>query len=117
MTTEELGDLVEGREPLPAQRLDPGGQEAPRRAFVGVVPEVRQLLLEQVGFGEPTVEREELLEIQPLTPLEIAPGAEQQPPLPAQQRPGRAALAEELGPPCFVQRVVDVAQDVELVLW
>ena len=27
--TQELGDLVEGQQPLPAQRADPGGQEAP----------------------------------------------------------------------------------------
>ncbi len=115
VTTEKLGDLGEGREPLPPQRVDPGGQEAPRRAFVGVVPEVRQLFLEQMGFGEPTVEREKVLEFVPLPPLEIAPRPEQQPPLTAQKPAGRAALAEELGAPCFVQRVVDVAQDVELV--
>ena len=39
VTTEELGDLVKGREPLPAQRPHPGGQKPPRGAFVGVVPE------------------------------------------------------------------------------
>jgi hypothetical protein len=70
VTAEELGDLVEGREPLPAQRPDPGGQEAPRRSLVGIVPEARQLLLEQMGFGEPTVEGEKFLEFLPLTPLD-----------------------------------------------
>lgn len=43
VTTEEVGDLSEGREPLPAQRPHPRGQEAPRHAFVGVVPEAPEL--------------------------------------------------------------------------
>lgn len=40
VATEQLGDLVEGREPLPAQGANPRRQEPPRRAFVDVVPEV-----------------------------------------------------------------------------
>ena len=55
VTAEELGDLVERWEALPAQRPNPGGQEAPRRAFVGVVPEAPQLLFEQMSFGEAAV--------------------------------------------------------------
>ena len=49
MPAQELGDRVERRQPLPAEGAQPRVQEAPRRPFVGVVPEVGQLLLEQVG--------------------------------------------------------------------
>src|SRR5712692_7712405 len=116
VTTEELGDLVKGREPLPAQRPHPGGQKAPRRAFVGVVPKVPELLLEQMAFGEPPVEGEKGLELLPFASIEIPPGTEQQPPLAAQHGAGGTAVAEEFSASRFVQRVVDVAQDVEFVV-
>ena len=93
---QELGDLVEGRQPLPAQGANPGGQEAPRGPLVDVVPEVGQLLLEEMRFGQATVEGQELADVLALAAVEIAPRVEQQPPLAAQGRPGRAALAEEL---------------------
>ena len=44
VATEQLGDLVEGRQPLPPQGADPRRQEPPRRPLVGVIPEMRQLL-------------------------------------------------------------------------
>src|SRR5712692_6682471 len=83
VTTEQLGDLVESRQPLPPQGTDPGGQKSPRRAFVRVVPEVGELLLEQMRFGEAAIEGEQFPKLMALIPLEVAPGPEQQPPLAA----------------------------------
>ena len=102
VTAQELGDLVEGRQPLPAQRADPDGEEAPRGSRVGVISEVRQLFLEEMRFGETTVEGEELSDFLALAAVEIAPRAEQQPPFATHERAARAALAEELGAPGFV---------------
>jgi len=85
VAAQELSDRVEDGKALPAQRPNPGRQKAPRRPLVGVIPEVRQLLLEQMRFGEATVEGEQVPEFLTLAAVEIAPGAEQQPPLAPQQ--------------------------------
>ena len=63
VATQQLGDPVEGGQALPAQGANPGGQKLPRRPRVGVVPEARQLLLEEMGFGEPPVEGEQVPEL------------------------------------------------------
>ena len=44
MPGEELGDLLEGGQPLPAQDWQSGREESPRRPFVGEGPELGQLL-------------------------------------------------------------------------
>src|SRR5712691_6621897 len=59
----------------------PRRQEAPGRAFVGVLPQVGQLLFEQVGFRESTVQSQEVGELLALGALEIPPRAQEQPPL------------------------------------
>ncbi len=66
-------------------------------------------------LGESAVECEQCLELLPLALLEIAPPPQQQPPLASEHPAGVAALAEELRPSGLVDRVVDMAEDVELV--
>ena len=44
MPEEELGDLLECRQALPLERAQPRRQEAARSPFVGIGPEVGQLL-------------------------------------------------------------------------
>ncbi len=74
-----------------------------------------QLLLQEVGLGQPAVQGQELLAQSAFAVLQVRPAA-QQPALPSQQAAGRAALAEALGPAGLIERFVDVAQDVELVV-
>jgi hypothetical protein len=42
---QELGDLAEGRQPLPPERPQPRREEAARSPFVGVVSEMRECSL------------------------------------------------------------------------
>src|SRR3989442_56950 len=116
MPQQELGDLAERWQALPPEGAEPGREEALRRPLIGVVPEMGELLLEQVGFGEAAVERQQLLDQATLVALQMRPAAQEHPPLAPQQAAGGAALAEELGAPRLVHRVVDVAQDVKLVV-
>lgn len=75
------------------------------------------MLFEQIGFGEAAVEPQQFGDEAALVSLQMRPPAPEQPALAPQQTPGLAAFAEDLGPPCFVDRVVDVAEDMKLVLW
>jgi hypothetical protein len=102
---QELGDLAERRQPLPSERAQPRREEPPGGPFVPVVPEMRQLLLEQIGFGEPTVEPQQLLDEAALIAVEVRPASQEQPALAAQHAAGFAALAKELGPPRLVDGV------------
>src|SRR3989338_6716489 len=60
VSQQELGDLAEGRQALPPERAEPRREKAPGGPLIGVVPEMGELLLEQVGFGEAPVERQQL---------------------------------------------------------
>src|SRR6516165_3584848 len=62
MPRQQPAELLEGRQPLPAQGAQPGGQEPRGPALVGVGPELGELVAEQVGLGEPAVESKELAE-------------------------------------------------------
>jgi hypothetical protein len=53
MAHQERGKLLECRQPLPAEHEEPVGEEALRRALIGVAPELSELLLEQIGLGQP----------------------------------------------------------------
>src|SRR5207249_7371653 len=46
MPGEEPTELLEGRQPLPPQGPEPGGEETPRGSLVGVGPQLGELLLE-----------------------------------------------------------------------
>src|SRR3989338_2120209 len=116
VSQQELGDLAEGRQALPPERAEPRREKAPGGPLIGVVPEMGELLLEQVGFGEAPVERQQLFDEAALVALEVGPAPQEQPPLAPQQAAGGAALAEELGAPGLVDGVVHMAQDVKLVV-
>lgn len=113
---QEPAELAEGRQPLPAQGPEPALQEPPGGPLVGGGPEAGQLLLQEVGLGQPAVEGEALPEARPFVSLQIGPPPQEQPALAAGQTPSFTPLPEELGPPDLVQRLGGVAQDVELVV-
>src|SRR5262249_4986216 len=105
MPGEQPAELLEGRQPLPAQGAEPGGQEAPRPALVGVAPQLAELVSEEVGLGQPPVEGEELAEGLAVLAVQVGPAPEQQPALAADQGVRLAALAEELRPAGLIDRL------------
>src|SRR5262249_56084325 len=104
----EGGERGEGGQAVAAEGAEPGGQEAPRPALVGVAPQLAELVSEEVGLGQPPVEGEELAEGLAVLAVQVGPAPEQQPALAADQRPGLAALAEELRPTGLVHGVIGV---------
>jgi len=62
---EQLRQFLEGGEPLPPQGPEPGGQEAAGMRRIRVRPELRQLIPEQVRFGQ--------VRIPPIVNTQIAP--------------------------------------------
>src|SRR5438128_1958258 len=116
MAGEEAAELLEGRQSLPAQGPEPGGQEPAGGALVGIRPELRELLLEQIRLGQAAVEGEELAEGLAVLAVEMRPAPQEEPALAAHQPPRRAALAKELGPPGLVHGLARMAEDVELVV-
>ncbi len=117
MPRQQAAELLEGRQPLPPQGAEPGGQEAPGPALIGVGPQLGELVSEEVGLGQPPVEGKELAERLAVLPVQVGPAPEQQPALAADQRASFAPLAEELRSPGLVDRLAGMAEDVELVLW
>ena len=75
MPDEQEPELLEGGQALPAQGQEPVGEEAVRRALVGVAPELRELLLEQVGLGQAVVEREEVAQGLAFLPVQMRPAS------------------------------------------
>ena len=110
----QAGERVERRQALPAQGAQPGGQEPLGPALVGGGPELGELVSEQVGLGEPTVESKELAERLAVLPVQVGPAAEQQPALAADQGARVPPLAEELRPPGLVDGRAGMEQDVNL---
>lgn len=82
MAQEQAGELLEGREPLPAEGVDPGGEEAPRRPLVGIRPQALQHLSEFVGLRQAPVHGEELPEGLPTLRLQVMPASQEEPALP-----------------------------------
>ena len=105
-----------GAPPPAASRMHTGSITHSGVERVSVIPEMHQLLLEQMGLGKSAIEAEEFLELLPLCPVETAPRAQEQPPLAAQEGARRAALAKKLGAPRLIERLADMAQHVELVV-
>jgi hypothetical protein len=95
---EQLRERLEGREPLPPKRQAPRGQEAAGVRLVRIGPELRQVGPEQIGLGQPAVDREEAAEGLLLVPRQVGPPGEEQPALAPHQPAEPAALPEELGP-------------------
>jgi hypothetical protein len=83
MPRQQAAELLEGRQPLPPQGAEPGSQEAPGPALVGVGPQLGELIAEEVGLGQPPVEGEEFAERLAVLAVQVGPAAEQQPALAA----------------------------------
>lgn len=73
MPRQHPAELLEGRQPLPPEGEEPVGEEAAGCPLVGVGPELGQLLLEQVGFGQPAVEGEEVAQGLAFLPVQVRP--------------------------------------------
>src|SRR5437899_2443505 len=76
---------LEGRQPLPPQGAEPGGQEASGPPLIGVGPQLGELVSEEVGLGQPPVEGKELAERLAVVTVQVGPAPEQQPALAADQ--------------------------------
>lgn len=73
MPEEQAANLLERRQPLPPKRPQPGSQEPPGRPFIGVVPEVGQLLFREVGRRESASENQQFVHQPALVPLQVGP--------------------------------------------
>ena len=116
MAREQATELLEGRQPLPAQGPQPIGQEPAGGSLVGVGPELGQLLLEEIRLGQPAGEGKELAERLPVPAVQGRPAPQEEPTLAAHQPPRCASLTEALGPPGLVYGLAGRAEDMELVV-
>src|ERR1700720_4203412 len=80
------------------------------------MPEPIQALLEHVSFEELAVESKQGVEFLPLVGGQVDPPAQQQPALSLDQPAQVPALAKKLCPPYFINSLVGMLHDVELVI-
>src|SRR3990172_832141 len=111
MARQHPAELLEGRQPLPAESEEPVGEEAARRPLVGVGPELGQLLLEEVGLRQAAIEGKEVAEGLTLLPVQVHPAAQQEPALAPDEPAGLGPLPEELRPTRLIHRLTGMAQD------
>src|ERR1700683_2147449 len=110
MSQQHAGQFLHGFQPLPAQLVDPFLQITQHGSFVAVIPQVREALLQQVGFENAPVQSKQSVQLTPLAAVQIEPTAQKQPALPSYQIPRGSSFAEELCPPA------GMLQNVKLVV-
>ena len=115
MAVDHLRELLVRLQSLPLQRLAPVLEKAPCPALPPVVPQLAELLLEEVGRVQPPVG----LEQQPQTPsavrLQVFRMRQQCVLLTLDEAPVLARQAGALGLAHRVQRLAEMAQHMELV--
>lgn len=112
---QEGAELLHLRQALPAERLEPAGEEV-RHAFrVGVGPEAIELLAQDVGLEEAAVDEEEVAQLAALVAGEVPPAAQKEPALAAAVLAHDRTGAEELVATHLVDGSRRVLQDVKLV--
>jgi len=103
-------------QPLPAQLVDPALQVTQHGPFIGVVPQLRKALLEEIGFENAPIQSKQGVQLTPLAAIQVEPAGQVQPALAPQQIPRCPSFAEELSPPHFIHRLAGMLQDVKLVV-
>src|ERR1700674_5202454 len=109
------GELPVRLEPLPLESLLPAVEEGAGPALRLVAPELAEGLLEQVGGAEPLVRRQQLLQAGPAVVGQVLPAGEQGVPLALDEGAVLAGESAVLAAAHLVERVREVAHDVELV--
>src|SRR3990172_502733 len=108
-------ELLVGLEPLPLEALSPALEEGAGPALGLVAPELAEGLLEQVGGVQSLVGREQLLQARSSVVGEGLAIREQRVSLPLDERPVLAGEPTVLAAADLVERVAEMAHDVELV--
>src|ERR1700691_2927711 len=116
MSQQHAGQFLHGFQPLPAQLVDPFLQIIQHGSFVAVIPQMREALLQQVGFENAPVQSKQGVQLAPLAAIQIEPTAQKQPTLASYQIPRGSSFAEELCPPHFVHRLAGMLQNMKLVV-
>src|SRR5690606_6497399 len=109
------GELYEWFQSLPLQRVAPFLEEAPRPCRAGVIPQLAERLLEQVGSVQPLVRRQERLERLATVGGEVLPVRQQRVLLALDEASVRTRKPCVFGLSHLVQRLAEVPHDVELV--
>ena len=91
-------------------------QIAQHRAFVAVGPQPFQTFFQQIGLQDLRFRANSWFSCWRLSAVRMHPAAQQQPAFPFHHAPHSCALAEELRTPHFIDRLVGVLHDVELVV-
>src|SRR6266571_4071040 len=112
---DHLRELLVRLEPLPLERVAPILEEVPGPALAGVVPELTEGLLEQVGGVDALVRREEKLERAAPCQSRVLVTRQQRVLLSLDEAPVLAREAGILALAHGVQSLTQVAQHVELV--
>src|SRR5437773_2071564 len=113
MALDRAPEALRGTEPLPTQEAAPTLERLAHAKLRTVAPHLVELLLEHVRHLEAPVEPEQLVELAAATPVEAAAFLEQEELLAADGVVVAAALAPELGLADLVDRLGEVALDVE----
>ncbi len=115
MPIDHLGEFLVGLEPLPLQARAPVLEESSRPTLALVVPELAEGLLEQIRRVQPLVRRQQRLQAPASLHREVLPMRQQRVLLALDVAPILAAEAGILGFAYLVERLAQVAHDVELV--
>src|ERR1700716_2368203 len=112
---DHVGEALVGFETLPFETGAPVVEEAPSPALVSVVPELSEGLLEQVGGIEPLVGGEQQLERPLALEAEVLMARQQGVFVALDEAPVLAAETGVFGLAHLVERLAEMAHDVELV--
>jgi len=104
MFQQRLGQFLERDQPLQLPLIHPLLQVIEHGAFVAMVPQSFQALLEQIGLEDSAVQLEQPVQFAAWRVGHILPSTQQQPFLTLDHLALLIALAEEFGPPHFVDR-------------
>ena len=96
--------------------IDPALQPTQHGSFVGAIPQLRQDLLEKIGFENAPIESKQCVQLTSFAPIQVEPAGQQQPALASHQVPRCSSLTEELSPSYLIHRLSSVLQNVEPVV-
>ncbi len=115
MTLDHLGEFLVRLQALPLQADLPVIEEAPRPPFPLVAPQLAERFLQQVGGIEALIGRQKRLQGLPAIQRQVLAVAQQDVLLPLDVAPPRACEPGVLALSHFVERIIQMAHDVELI--
>ena len=115
MTLDHGGELLKGLQPLPLEAVLPVVEELPGPGLALVIPQLPKRFLEQIGRVEPLIGGEQRLKRLAAIEVQVLPVRQQGIAVALDETALLALYPTILGPAHVIQRLVQMAQDVEFV--